>query len=352
MPTIAQYKEYLNEALAELFAEVPLPLRTALPPAALNAFEKLRLYALRTGKRIRGSLAAATYDHLAGTQFGPAGIALGVGMEVIQDYLLIVDDVMDRSDLRRGEPAMHRLYAMEPGKQHDEHLADMLAVNTGLVAQHLANIVLLEAPEKPEHVIAAMRRLHTNVTVTGFGQIDDLLQQIDRPVTDGDVLRKYQLKTSYYTFINPLQSGMALAGLQDEQAYEAVARFGEAAGVAFQLHDDFLGIFGEPVDTGKENFDDIREGKYTLLVQYALTHASAAEVTELRHILGDRQAGQAELDRVREIFESSKACIFVQRETTRYATMATQHLTAMRFFGKPFRAQLANLVDYAVSRSV
>lgn len=349
-PVLSLYKERINEALAEFLAEMPLPLETALSPAAFDAFEKLRLYALRPGKRIRGSLAAAAYDHLSGQAFGPAGIALGVALEIIQDYLLIVDDVMDRSDLRRGEPTIHRLYAMETDKRQNEHLTNMLAINVGLVAQHLANLALLQAPEVPDRIVAAMRRMHTNVTVTGFGQIDDLLQQIERPVTDDDILRKYQLKSSYYTFINPLQSGMALAGVSDEHAYEAVARFGEAAGVAFQLHDDYLGIFGEAAEMGKENFDDIREGKYTLLVQYALTRASEAEVASLRHMLGNRHAGRVELDRVRQIFVTTGAQTFVQAATTRYAGMAKQQLAAMRFWGKSFTTQLAELVEYAVSR--
>lgn len=349
-PGLALYKEHINEALATFLAKMPLPLDGALSPAAFDAFEKLRQYALRPGKRIRGSLASAIYDHLAKLEFGPAGLALGVALEVMQDYILIIDDVMDRSDMRRGQPTVHRLYAMEADKKNDEHLTNMLAVNVGLVGQHLANFALLQAPEAPERIIAALRRMHVSIAATGFGQIDDLLQQVDRPVSDDSIVRKYQLKSSYYTFINPLHSGMALAGVQDEDAYVAIKQFGEAAGVAFQLHDDFLGIFGESADTGKLCLDDVREGKYTMLVQYALTHASKAEVAELRHILGNRHAGQAELERVKRVLESSRARTFVQAETMRYAKIAIRRLAPMRFMSDSFKAQLTDLVEYAVTR--
>jgi geranylgeranyl diphosphate synthase type I len=347
---LTSYKQSINDALEKFFAEAPCLLALDLSAISRDALAKLQEYSLRPGKRIRGSLAAAAYDYAAKTNLGEAGIALGVALELMQSYLLIIDDVMDESDLRRGQPTVHQLYVKEADGQGDMHEATMLAINVGIVAQHLANLALLQAPEKPERITAALERMHVNIMATGFGQIDDLYQQVGRTVTSAEIMRKYCFKSSYYTFINPLQTGLALAGVGDEESQHQVQLFGEAAGIAFQLHDDLLGVFGDASATGKLSSDDIREGKYTALVYYALRHAEPNEVIELQAMLGNEHIQQPDVLRAREIFSRCGAKAFAQTETRWYGKVAKQQLIRTTIWDQSFKALLADMVDYSISR--
>jgi geranylgeranyl diphosphate synthase type I len=345
---IAGYRSRIDQEIEKFFKSVTDLLQFDLSTDSQHAFTKLKAYSLRPGKRLRGSLAAAAYDQTIGTTFSESGLRLAVALELIQNYLLIIDDVMDESDLRRGQPALHRLYDKEI---HDKRSAELLAVNIGLIAQHLANLALLGTGEKSERIVAASQALHENVTATGFGQIDDLCQRFDHAVTRADIFRKYRMKTSYYTFINPLQAGLSLAGVVGSEVRRQVRAFGEPAGIAFQLHDDYLGIFGVTAETGKSNLDDIREGKLTMLVQNAIEHGSNGDVQELHLILGNRAASEVELNRLREIFNRSGATMYVRGEAKRYADLAKRSAASATIWNDAFKEQLKNLIDYVVVRN-
>ena len=348
--TLADYRERINEALVKFFEQTPYMLALDVSPVAQDALEKLREYTLRPGKRIRGSLAAAAYDSVAKTIYGESGIMLGVALELMQSYLLIVDDVMDESALRRGQPTIHRLYAAAADIYSNPNETNMLAINVGLIGQHLANLALVDAPESSEWIVATLRSVHHNITATGFGQLDDLYQRAGRKVTQPDIIRKYRYKSSYYTFINPLEAGLVLGGMAGEVAHREAVAFGEAAGIAFQLHDDLLGIFGDTSVMGKSNIDDIQEGAYTLLVYYALQHATPRDVAELRAALGNQHLKSSDMLRIQEIFEVSGASAFVRAEVVRYGDIARQALAASTIWDESFKARLTELLDYVITR--
>lgn len=345
-----EYKLAINQALAVYLDTLPAKLGAdTLPPVAKEALNMIREFTLRPGKRVRGALAAMAYDRLTNTHLSESGQKIAIAMELIQSYLLIVDDVTDKSDLRRGEPTVHRLYEQQGKGQVGEREAEQLAFYTGMIAGHIANLALLETGEKPENVIRAMKFVHTNVITTGFGQLDDIMQEISREASTEDIIRKYTLKTSYYTFINPLHAGMALAGVTDEAGYRDVAAFGVAAGVAFQMHDDYLGIFGGE-ETGKPNLDDIKEGKLTILMQYALAHASQVDIQTLRSYLGNYDIGGTELLAVREILDRSGATMEAQQSAKHYADEAVRQLSAIKIWDVDFKSLLTELVTYSISR--
>ncbi len=344
-----EYRDAINKALDETFREFPEQLGVELSEPAQIALGRLRDYSTRGGKRVRGSLAAATYDEAAGTRLGKPGVQLGVALELMQNYLLIIDDVMDKSVLRRGEPTVHELYLQQREPKVGLHEAQMMAVNVGELAQHMANLVVADVAAGSESVAQTFQLLHTNIVTTGIGQIDDMYQQIGRNVSETDIMRKYECKSSYYTFINPMQCGFALAGKGTSENLELCRKFGLPAGVAFQLHDDYLGIYADPKVLGKPNLDDIREGKYTLLVQYALQHASVAEVKRLRSILGSSKANEEDLVVVRTILEQSGAKAQVQAATSQAAAEA-QRVLGESGWGKDFTSMLHSLVEFSITR--
>lgn len=349
MEGLKEYREAINVALSETFQEFPKQLGVGLSEPARAALQYLEDYSTRGGKRVRGSLAAATYDEAAGTHLAEPGIKLGVALELMQNYLLIIDDVMDKSVLRRGEPTVHELYLQQREPKVGLHEAQMMAVNVGELAQHMANLVVADIAVSSEAVNQTFRLLHTNIVTTGIGQIDDMHQQIGRSVSEADIMRKYECKSSYYTFINPMQCGFALAGKGTPENLELCRQFGLPAGVAFQLHDDYLGIYADPKVLGKPNLDDVREGKYTLLVQYALQHAAASDVKRLRSILGSSKADEEDLAVVRTILEHSGATAQVQAATAQAAAEA-QKVLGESGWSKDFARLLHELVDFSITR--
>jgi len=341
------YKSAIEAELAAFLGRAPELFDIEVSEQGRQAFEHLREYCLRPGKRIRGILAALAYDTAAGTNKAVPGLQLAVVLELLQSYLLIIDDVMDRSTLRRGQPTVHELYADEVA---DRHTANMLAITVGYLAQHLANLQLAEIDVPAEQRQRAVAIIHRNIGITGLGQLDDLYQSIGREVSEASVIAKYRQKSSYYTFVNPLQSGFALAGQDAEPIMAAIAAFGIPAGIAFQLHDDFLGIWGDAAKHGKSNLDDIQEGKYTMLVQYALTHASPSDKDRLSHILGNEAASEADLQVVQQIFIDSGANDYCQQQIASQVAAADAALQKQAFGDEELSATLHDLLEYAVMR--
>lgn len=346
---LEEYKQAVNATLVQFFDEVPELLGFALPDSAQNALEKVREYTLRPGKRVRGALACLAYDHAADTSFSVAGLRAAVALELAQSYLLIIDDVMDHSVLRRGLPTVHMLYR---GEQTliDDHSADMQAVNAGLIAQHLMNLALSGLDTDGENVARATRILHQNLAATGFGQIEDMYQSVETRAAEAAIVRKYELKCGYYTFVCPLQVGLALGGVHDDEALESIVPFGLAAGVAFQLTDDIVGVFGESSTTGKSQADDIEEGKYTVLVQYALTHANEKDKQFLLGQLGADAVPEVAMREVQRIFEACGARQYVEQQAGVYSEKALYLLSENTYWNEEVKDFLEFVVRYATRR--
>lgn len=350
LDTLRDYKADIDAEMGRFMAEAPSLFGVELSEHSRTALQHLTDYSTRTGKRIRGSLVALAYDTAAGTHHAKQAIQLGVVLELMQNYLLIVDDVMDKSVTRRSQPTLHELYRELSAEFGGEHEANMLAVNVGVLAQHLANLLLSRIDVPANRLPAAFQVLHTNIAATGFGQLDDLYQQPGRQVSGQEIIAKYQLKSSYYTFVNPLQLGFTMAGKSTAAVLSACLAYGEPAGIAFQLHDDYLGIFGDTAKLGKPNLDDIREGKYTLLMHYALEHASPDDAKTLRAMLGKPTASATDLEIARGIITVTGALAYCQQQAREYTEQAKTALESAELGDAEFRRVLITLVDYSVSR--
>lgn len=348
---LAEYKDAIDEALADFFRQVVTQINLPLSKQSQDALEKIEEYTLRPGKRIRGALACFGYDYAAKTHGAQTGLQAAIALELAQSYMLIVDDVMDKSPLRRGKPTIHEEYlGKEPNQVEDEHTASMLAITVGLLANHLESIVLARISEESTRVQEALRLMHRNLLATGFGQLDDLYQHVDHYVTEADIIRKYELKSSYYTFVNPLQVGLVLGGVQDTAALDEVEQFGLSAGVAFQLHDDLLGVFGSEESTGKLALDDIKEGKNTVLIQHALATTDEARRQILQRALGNADLSLEQFREVQAIVIDSGSKAYVEALAARYAAKAAAVIGKSTFWDEASQQLLSNLVEYSVSR--
>lgn len=347
---LAEYAKRLEPAISEaydsFFSELP-----ACSKLAEWALRQGKEYTLRPSKRVRGSLAAAAYDQAAGIRFSDAGLQLGVAIEIVQNYLLIVDDVIDRSVTRRGQPTIHRLYAEFASS--DEREADMIGILIGELQGQLVNHVVASIEGvKAEDKLAVMRMLARDLTITDLAQMDDVWQQFGvREVTEAELLRKYEQKSSYYSFVNPIVCGLLLAGQELLEARKDAESFGLPAGIAFQLRDDYLGVFGDTLQTGKPTLDDLREGKYTLMVHVASHNGTAEQKHKLTELLGNEVAGENELKEFQDILETTGAVSDASKRAEQYAAMATEAAMAASSWSSEFGAMLAGLVEFSVRRT-
>lgn len=263
----------------------------------------LREYCLRpSGKRLRGVLAAAVADiHGAGRS---DALKLGAVMEMIQAYLLVVDDVMDRSALRRGGPTLHKMY-LEERTGVDEFSTDMVGILGGMMMQHLAQTVLSSLPKG---VIAELSSvIHDHLIMTSFGQLDDLTYSTKQDIGEDLILRTYKQKSGYYTFSMPLICSLILSGKDSSDVRDKAIDYGRMAGVAYQLYDDYVGIFSSAEELGKNGLDDIREGKMTLMHFYARSKADEEQKDLINRVMGDRDASLDALFEMRGVYQDTGA---------------------------------------------
>jgi geranylgeranyl diphosphate synthase type I len=226
---------------------------------------------------------AAAYEACSGEGGGARGAAAGAALEMVQAYLLTHDDWMDGDDVRRGGPSVPAALRDAFG---DERLGAAAAVLVGDLAAGVAQTLLLEVEVAPVRQVEAARvfaRMQEDVV---FGQALDLLE------ASSDVETKHDLKTGSYTVRGPLALGAALAGAGAAER-DALDRYARPLGVAFQLRDDLLGVFGDPAQTGKPRGSDLRQGKRTALI--AAVEGDRVAAVLLPRVLGVADAPDEEI---------------------------------------------------------
>ncbi len=288
--TLSTLKAFQNEVSGAINAYFAANHAQKAAPNGIQAYELLREFTQRPGKRVRGILAIVAYEMFGGTSHKTA-LDMAVAIELVQSFLLIIDDVMDHSKTRRGGSTVHEQYFEQLAKDFADpkarHLSNMLGVSVGVIAQHMAAELLANLDGSATDLRRVQTLFHKNILATCYGQIEDLYSDATQKRSKEDeILQIYALKNSYYTFINPLQTGAALAGAS-ENDLSIMNKFGIHAGVAFQLHDDLIGIFGDENKTGKSNMDDLREGKMTLLIHHGLTHGNQKQAAAIKAALGN-----------------------------------------------------------------
>ena len=275
------------------------------------------------GKKLRPVLAWIGW-RAAGAAGGQAAAErLGVALELFQAAALIHDDVIDRSATRRGQPSTHRrftaLHTHQGFSGDAEHFGTAGAILTGDLALSWA----AEAFEQAEQAATepsplgrqAFRQMHTEVIT---GQYLDVLSEVAAaPTEEAAAVARARAVLTYkaakYSTEYPVTLGCSLAGAQ-QSLQEALARAALPVGVAFQLRDDLLGVFGDPEVTGKPVGDDLREGKRTELVAYGLFRSSPASSQQLASMLGRAELSEDDVDTAREILVSSGAVAAVESE--------------------------------------
>ncbi|WP_234946118.1 polyprenyl synthetase family protein [Agrococcus sp. Marseille-P2731] len=280
------------------------------------------------GKRVRSAFvlwgwhavtaAGPDASRTAGTEQDPGwadAVGVATAMELFHAAALVHDDIIDQSDTRRGRPAMHRsLEAMHRDGQWVGDAApwgEHAAVLVGDLLLNWADDRMLGATRgtaNGDAVHDAYRRMREEVT---FGQYLDVLEEAAwiRQEPGALLERAHTVaiyKSAKYSVEAPLTLG-ALLGDADERQLESLAGYGLPVGVAFQMRDDLLGVFGDPELTGKPAGDDLREGKRTVLIEIARQRLSSGVRTMLDELLGDRELDDRQIAILQDAIQRSQA---------------------------------------------
>ena len=264
---------------------------------------------LAGGKRLRPAFCYWGFRGAGGAD-GDEIVEAASSLELFQACALIHDDVMDGSDTRRGQPAVHRRFASL--HRTEAWSGDPEAFGMG-AAVLLGDLCLAWSDEMlgccglPAERLVAGRRVYDEMRAELMGgQYLDLLEQARGGGSVERALRVARYKSAKYTIEKPLHLGAVLAGA-DEEVLAGYSGYGLPLGTAFQLRDDVLGVFGDPSATGKPAGDDLREGKRTVLVAMALESASRAQAAVVRRHLGDPHLSPEGVAQLRDVITETGA---------------------------------------------
>ncbi len=260
-------------------------LAAATSPEATELVEALQALTMRGAKRLRAAALHAGYCAVAGPNADPERTTDAcAALELLQSYFLIQDDWMDGDEQRRGGPAVHAALSRA---RADAQLGASLAILASDLGCGLAFELIACAPfpaARRREAIEAFGAMHFEVVC---GQQLDLLGH-------ADVALVHRLKTGSYTVRGPLTLGALLADASKSQL-AALEAFAEPLGLAFQLRDDLLGVFGSSATTGKPVGADLRAGKRTALLADARPRLDAEGTRLLTAVLGNAHATHAQV---------------------------------------------------------
>jgi geranylgeranyl diphosphate synthase type I len=271
------------------------------------------------------------------------------------------DDIIDNSDTRRGAASAHKLFEA----MHATHQWAGAPAGYGTAAAILLGDLMLGWSDElldegldavPERISARRARLEFNRmrTEVTVGQYLDILEErawLTQPESElqDRALRVITFKSAKYSVQAPLVIGAALSGATDEQL-DSLRSFGLPLGIAYQLRDDLLGVFGDAEVTGKPSGDDLREGKRTVLMALAREAAPASDLRTLDDLVGDPELDAGQIRLLQDTIRSGGAVEQVEHLIDAYVREAMQALDAAPI-GPTAKATLRQLTETVIRRS-
>jgi geranylgeranyl diphosphate synthase type II len=277
----------------------------------------------RGGKRFRPRMVMTAYEGLGGDD-SQAAAYVGAAFELLHTALIVHDDVIDRDFSRRGIPNVSGSYrdiATTAGIPIPT--AEHRGLSAAVIAGDLALFNSYRLIDKSGASDGVRERLLEIMDDALFASAAGELIDVDFSLTTqmppvDAVLTMERLKTAVYSFECPLQAGAVLAGAP-EDVVVMLGQFGREIGIAYQIHDDLLGVFGEESETGKTTIGDLREGKRTVLIAHATT---TPQWSDIRTLVGKQDLSVEEAATVRSALEEGGSRLFTERLAREHAERA------------------------------
>ncbi len=353
MGAISDLKEYklLIEKELEIYFDKKLDLFKDLDPFTCEMLELIKEYTLRGGKRIRAALVYYGYLLFKNENLEEIKKA-SMSMELTQSYLLMLDDFMDRDDKRRGGKTAHFFYQLFHTKENLKgdkvHFGNTMATLAGSMCNHFANGILCDINLDSERKVAAIKELNRLIPFVIHGQNLDVLEGVRTGISENIIIQIHKFKTATYTFEAPLRIGAILAGASENQL-QILTDFSIPLGIAFQIQDDILGIYGDEKKLGKPVGSDLIEGKKTLLVSKVYELGTAEQKQFLKDCLGNKNITEADIEKVRQIVIDTGSLKYSKDMVAMLVRQAKEHVSRLEA-NEEAKSFLLGIANYMVER--
>lgn len=349
---LGEFKQKINPEMESFFARTIIETEK-IDGNMADAIRYVREITMSGGKRARAAF--MYYGYLAaGGKEKTKIIQAGVSIELIHSFLLMHDDIIDQDELRHGIKTTHIRYcelAKKIFKNKDaEHFGNSMAIIIGDRIAALGNQVLFESKFKAELIIKALYKMQEIVSLTTIGEAEDILIENSGKATEQEVLRMYENKTAKYTIEGPLHLGAILAG-GNKKILQSLSAYAIPVGIAFQVQDDILGVFGQVDKTGKPVGSDVRQGKQTILVIKAYEKANQKQKEILTKCLGNKNLTGVELEQFRMVVRETGSLQYAQDLAAAMIIEAKNKIKKLNI-NQEARGFLIGIADYMVDRKV
>ena len=309
------------------------------------------------GKYLRASLIALGYK-----SFGKDDdryLPLSLAYETFQTSILIHDDIIDNADLRRGKITIPKsyesrfdLYEKKDSffETRKKHIADSLGICIGDLGFYLASKIVINNYSEDKCFKRLLDLYNKIVINTIKGEIIDVLLPFeeqykkDKSSTEDSVIEIYKLKTAWYSIIGPFALGMVLSDAKKEEI-EQMEDVLYNLGIAFQIKDDILGIYGNEKEIGKSASSDISEFKQTILYTYVSKNNDKL-LNELNKVYGKEELTEEDIDTVKDIFYKSGAKEYAVSMMESMFEKSRDRLSKIDFLNDTYKNILNGFITY------
>ncbi len=284
------------------------------------------------GKRLRPFIAMVSSESVSGESSDTLPFA--AALELIHNFTLVHDDIMDKSVLRRNVETVHMKYG-EP---------------TALLAGDLLFAKAFEAIHELSVEYSVFKELHAGLVKAVVdvceGQQEDMEFEKRKIVTEQEYLSMISKKTA--VLFNLAARGGGIIGKGSAEEVHALSEYGLYLGLSFQIWDDYLDLSSDEETLGKDIGNDIRNGKKTLIAVHALNHTDTSQKKLLHQIFGNPQATEDEVHAVFSLFQQLGSVNYAKTTAHSYTTKAKQALKKLK--ASSARDILSSVADYSIRR--
>ena len=286
------------------------------------------------GNRLRPVMVLKSCMMLGGKQSD--AMAAAGAVEMIHNFTLTHDDIMDNDDLRHGVPTTHKKFDMP------------LAILAGDVLYSKAYQTISKSKLSSNYRSQLVSKLSKACIEICEGQVDDIkLAESKRIPTESEYIKMIEKKTAVLFEVACAMG--AISAKKPTKDVRNLSVFGRNLGIAFQITDDLIGIMGDSKVTGKAVGNDIREGKKSLPILLAIRKARGSNKKKILRVFGKSKTTRAELNAVVSIIRSLGIEETVRKQALRYANRATK---ALDKYSGVHKSELISLLDFVVKRSL
>lgn len=350
---LESYKKQINKSLESFFNGEMLANRHK-DIFFRNSLKNLKHYHLRSAsKRIRAILVILGYT-LFRKKATRQILEIARSVELIHSSLLIHDDIIDNDKLRRGGPSAHYFFEKLHRKNYifgeAKHFGISMGILSGDVGFAEAYRIIIESHFPENLKTKVLTRFNQMYFDTCYGEMMDVVHDYQKKVSFKDILEVYRYKTAKYTIECPLQIGAILAG-QNQKQLNLLSKFAIPLGVAFQIQDDVLGMFGDEKTIGKPVTSDLEEGKKTLLMVYALARANKKQRQLLMKYFGHKNIKISDLNKVRQTITETGALKYCHDYAKILVSRSKKALVRLKKANRNTLFLLNYLADYIIKRN-